>query len=41
MSYDFKEIWYNKGNFSESKRKSSDIERLVIHYTGEWDIVSE
>ena len=34
MSYDFKEIWCNKGNFSESNRKSSDIDTLVIHYTG-------
>ena len=34
MSYDFKEIWCNKGNFTESNRKSSDIDTLVIHYTG-------
>lgn len=34
MSYDFKEIWCNKGNFSDSNRKSSDIDTLVIHYTG-------
>ena len=34
MSYDFKEIWCNKGNFNESNRKSSDIDTLVIHYTG-------
>lgn len=33
MSYDFKEIWCNKGNFTESNRKSS-IDTLVIHYTG-------
>lgn len=34
MSYKFKEIWCNKGNFTESNRKSSDIDTLVIHYTG-------
>lgn len=34
MSYDFKEIWCNKGNFTESNRKSSEIDTLVIHYTG-------
>ena len=34
MSYKFKEIWCNKGNFTESNRKSSEIDTLVIHYTG-------
>lgn len=34
MSYKFKEIWCNKGNFTESNRKSSKIDTLVIHYTG-------
>ena len=34
MSYKFKEIWCNKGNFTEDNRKYSDIDTLVIHYTG-------
>lgn len=34
MAYNFKEIWCNKGNFTESNRKSSDIDTIVIHYTG-------
>ena len=34
MSYKFKEIWCNKGNFTESNRKFSEIDTLVIHYTG-------
>lgn len=34
MAYNFKEIWSNKGNFTESNRKSSDIDTIVIHYTG-------
>lgn len=34
MSYKFKEIWCNKGNFTEDNRKSSEIDTLVIHYTG-------
>lgn len=34
MSYKFKEIWCSKGNFTESNRKSSEIDTLVIHYTG-------
>ena len=34
MSYKFKEIWCNKGNFTEGNRKFSEIDTLVIHYTG-------
>ena len=34
MAYKFKEIWCNKGNFTEENRESSDIDTLVIHYTG-------
>ncbi len=34
MSYKFKEIWCNKGNFTAGNRTSSDIDTIVIHYTG-------
>lgn len=34
MSYIFKEIWCNKGNFTEGNRSASDIDTIVIHYTG-------
>lgn len=34
MSYEFKEIWSNKANFNEGNRKDSDIDTIVIHYTG-------
>lgn len=34
MSYNFKEIWCNKANFTVSNRKEKDIDTIVIHYTG-------
>ncbi len=34
MAYIFTEIWCNKGNFTEGNRSASDIDTIVIHYTG-------